>query len=80
MTAKTAPTTNPVQGFELWRMPRVKEVTGMCDTHVYNLMRRGMFPRSIQLTQRTVAWKAADVVEWCQAKAEGREWRQGGEA
>ncbi|WP_367025193.1 AlpA family phage regulatory protein [Methylococcus sp. ANG] len=62
-------TSNPVRGFELWRMKQVREVVGLSDSMIYILIQRGEFPKQVTLTGRTRAWRAADIIDWCEARA-----------
>lgn len=64
---------HPVHGFELWRLPRVCEVVGLSPSMIYLLMKRGDFPPSIPLTGRTRAWRSADIIAWCEARAKAGE-------
>ena len=49
------------------RFIRLKEVlglTGLSRSTVYRKQRAGTFPESVQLGERVVAWREAEVREW----------------
>jgi prophage regulatory protein len=52
----------------LLRLPKVLQLTGLKKTTLYGLMRRNGFPRPVQLTDRLVAWRSADVAGWAQGR------------
>lgn len=39
---------------------------------IYEMIRRGDFPRQVQLGRRAVGWIADDVVEWIYSKVDSR--------
>jgi prophage regulatory protein len=48
----------------LLRLKQVKERVGLSKTTIYNMQSTGEFPRSVQLTKKSVAWKESDVMAW----------------
>jgi prophage regulatory protein len=46
------------------RLPDVKRETGLGRTTIYELMNRGKFPRSVQVTPKLVSWWESEVREW----------------
>lgn len=46
------------------RLPEVLRRTGVSRTTIWDLMRKGDFPASIQLTKTRVGWVEAEVDEW----------------
>jgi prophage regulatory protein len=42
--------------------------TSLSRTALYRLMQRGQFPAQLQITQRTITWRAADVLAWIEAR------------
>ena len=48
----------------LLRLAKVKEVTGLGKTTVYELMAEGRFPRPYQLGRQAVGWKSSEVQAW----------------
>lgn len=53
---------------QLWRMRQVSDFTSVSRSQIYASVAAGDFPRPIPLIGRTVAWRATDVVAWCQAR------------
>lgn len=43
---------------------RLLEIVPLSDRTIFNMERRGEFPRRITLTSRNVAWDLADVERW----------------
>ena len=46
------------------RVDSVVERTGLSKTHLYRLIERGQFPRSIKLSERVSVWDAELVDRW----------------
>src|SRR5271154_872101 len=46
------------------RLPKVKAVTGLSKTSLYELIRANNFPAPVHLGTRTVAWVASEVNQW----------------
>jgi prophage regulatory protein len=59
---------------ELWRLPKVKQVTGFKTSWLYHLIAKKQFPKQVRMGphSRRVAWNAAEVREWVQARIDGR--------
>jgi prophage regulatory protein len=49
---------------EILRKPRVLEIVGIGNTSLYDLLKRGEFPRPIRLGVRAVGWRRSDVNAW----------------
>jgi prophage regulatory protein len=49
---------------KLIRLKQVMASTGLSRSYVYTLSNNGTFPKSIQLTERSVAWVEAEVNDW----------------
>jgi prophage regulatory protein len=52
---------------EAERFLRKKEVlfrTGLTSSSLYRLMEQGLFPQSILISERSVAWKESDIDRW----------------
>jgi prophage regulatory protein len=49
---------------EILRKPRVLEIIGIGNTSLYDLLKRGEFPRPIRLGVRAVGWRRSDVNAW----------------
>jgi len=50
----------------LLRLPDVEAATGLKKSTIYLLMKRGEFPRCVQLTARCVAWPESRVLQFVQ--------------
>lgn len=46
------------------RRPEVEEFTGLRRSTIYDLIKRGTFPQSVQLTGSSVGWRLSDVESW----------------
>ena len=42
---------------------------------IYRMEKTGQFPQRIQIGPARVAWSLSDVLEWVEAKRQGREWQ-----
>jgi prophage regulatory protein len=54
----------------IWRLPEVLRQTGLSRSTIYEMVRRGDFPRQVQLGRRAVGWIADDVDEWIHSKVD----------
>ncbi|MBD5417083.1 MAG: AlpA family phage regulatory protein [Desulfovibrio sp.] len=63
-TASTTPTPPPLTANRILRRPEVQELTGLCTSAIYTGMKRGTFPRSVQLGPRAVGWRAQDIAAY----------------
>ena len=50
----------------LIRLSEVETITGIRKSTIYGLMKRGEFPRCVQVTPRCVAWPLSRVHQWVQ--------------
>ena len=67
MTVQLVNETRPqVRRDRLLRLPEVEQATGLRKSTVYLLMKRGEFPRCVQVTARCVAWPESRVLQWVQ--------------
>lgn len=57
---------------QLLRLPAVKQLLGLSKSSLYRLVKAGEFPAPVQLTARTVAWRAADVGAWVSSRTSTR--------
>ena len=48
----------------IYRLPEVKQRTGLQRSTIYKLMSDGLFPRSVSLGARAVGWFEAEIEEW----------------
>ena len=46
------------------RISDVTKVTGFSRSQIYNLMRKGFFPRQVQIGPKSVAWLDSEISEW----------------
>lgn len=56
----------PVKRDRLLRLPDVEAATSVRKSTIYALMKRGEFPRCVQVTPRCVAWPESAVLQWVQ--------------
>jgi len=57
-----------IEESRLLRLPDVLRLTGLSRSTLYRLQGTGTFPERVQLSQRTVAWRAKDVTAWNDAR------------
>ncbi len=50
-------------------MAQVTDRVPFTRVHVYRLMKRGEFPRSIKIGKRRVCWRESEIEAWIEAKA-----------
>lgn len=60
---------------ELWRRPKVTEVTGLPVSTMYRNMEEGTFPKPVKIGARSVAWKRSEVTEWINSRERALERR-----
>ena len=48
----------------IFRLPKVKEITGKGRSSIYADIKDGTFPPPVKLGVRAVGWKSTDVYEW----------------
>ncbi len=53
---------------KLFRLNQVKEITGLSRSSLYQMMDRGLFPRSINIGSRAIAWTDASIQEWIESR------------
>lgn len=59
------------------RRPQVEARTGLSRSTIYERMRRGRFPRPIQLGPRSVGWLESDINAWLDERIEETRQAQG---
>lgn len=62
--------TPTLEDLAILRLGDVKRLTGLCRSSIYQMMKDGLFPRSISLGYRAVGWTTGDIRAWLQAKIE----------
>lgn len=53
------------------RLPEVIRVAGLSRSTIYALMKKGEFPKGVQLSARSVAWSESQVLQWVQDRIAG---------
>lgn len=56
------------EGEALMRWPEVERVVGLARETVRKMERAGQFPPRVQITDRTVGWRKADVLRWVSSR------------
>jgi prophage regulatory protein len=51
----------------------VTEVTGVPKSTRYEMIKKGAFPRPIKLSERMVAWSAAEISDWMKRRIAARD-------
>lgn len=51
------------------RLPKVIERTGLSRSSIYVMINEGRFPAPVQIGQRAVAWREADLVTWAASRS-----------
>jgi prophage regulatory protein len=59
-----APTASSISEQSVLRVKRVVAITGLSRSSIYDMQKRGLFPKSIQLSVRAVAWREREVAAW----------------
>lgn len=57
----------------LIRLKEVKEYTGLGRSSIYEKMNNGLFPKSVSLGDRAVAWVDSEITDWVQDKIDQRD-------
>ena len=57
----------------LIRLKEVKEYTGLGRSSIYEKMNRNLFPKSVSLGDRAVAWVDTEIIDWVQDKIDQRD-------
>jgi predicted DNA-binding transcriptional regulator AlpA len=52
----------------LERLESVRRRTGLCTSEIYKGMREHTFPQNFPLSKQAVAWDAAEIDQWIDAK------------
>jgi len=56
----------------LIRLKEVMQTTGLARSTIYKVMKDGVFPRSVPLGARSVAWVEVEVQDWVAARLNER--------
>jgi prophage regulatory protein len=46
------------------RRPQVEATTGLSRSSIYDMMKKGEFPRPIRIGKRAVAWSESAIADW----------------
>ncbi|CAM4182847.1 helix-turn-helix transcriptional regulator [Vibrio neonatus] len=57
----------------LVRMPEVLRITGLSKSSVYDRMNRGLFPKSVSLGGRSIAFVESEVNQWVNSQISQRD-------
>jgi prophage regulatory protein len=60
--------TRKVFVMRLFRLNQVKEITGLSRSSLYQMMDKGLFPRSINIGPRAIAWTDISINEWIESR------------
>lgn len=52
------------------KLPEVKQLTTLCSSSIYQMMKEGRFPKSIPLGGRAVGWRYSSVMLWIEQQEE----------
>jgi prophage regulatory protein len=52
----------------LVKKPTVLDRTGLSNSSLYEKMAAGLFPRSVKIGQRSVAWREHEIEEWIESR------------
>lgn len=55
------------------RLSDVVQTTGIPRSSIYDLMGKEGFPRPVQLSARSVAWRETEIAAWQRSKIEARD-------
>jgi len=56
------------QDTKLFRLPQVREITGLGRSTIYAKIKAGEFPAPVNLGTRAVAWRSTDVTGWVDSR------------
>lgn len=48
-------------------------LTGISKSYIYDMARRGEFPKSVRLSEHSVAWVESEVQEWMERRISKRD-------
>ncbi len=52
----------------LIRLKEVCEITGLSRSSIYEAMKNSVFPRSVSIGKRSVAWRSTDISDWVESR------------
>ena len=54
----------------LLRRKQVEEMTTLSRSTIYDLMKKGHFPKSIAISPKTIVWRKIDIEQWIREQFE----------
>lgn len=63
---------NPPSPDRILRCREVQERTGLSTSTLYDWMRRGIFPKPLQLGPRNVGWRESAITGWIDSRQSAR--------
>lgn len=61
---ETSTANQPATTDKLLRLEQVMELTSLCRSHVFSLIKKGQFPASITIGVRSARWSNNEVQHW----------------
>ena len=71
MQTETAATPAPESGKPLCRLLRkaeILDITGLANSTLYYMIKRGSFPPPVKLSDRFVAWREDEFLDWLNSR------------
>lgn len=56
--------TSQTQPNRFIRLPEVIHLIGLSRSQIYKMQGDGLFPRSVHLSERSIAWREIEVLHW----------------
>jgi prophage regulatory protein len=53
---------------KILRRPEVEERTGLSRSSLYEAIKKGLFPKPLKLTERSVGWAESVINQWIEAR------------
>ena len=53
---------------QIYRLNRIREITGLSRSWIYLAMKKGEFPEPIKLSKRAIGWPSSVIEEWIKEK------------
>lgn len=55
---------NEIDNARLIRLLSVMDKTGISKSYIYVLVKQGLFPKPVKLSERSVAWVESEIQQW----------------
>ena len=62
----------PASERRILRLDEVEAKSGFKRAHIYNLMRKGQFPKALRLGVRAVGWDSFEIDQWIAERLNNR--------